>query len=467
MKSGKNVFQALALTAALGAAASVEVRGATFEEWITTTESKPWQKMTPRTPSAADDEVLTLGKAIGPAWQGFGACFNDLGWIALEKLSKKDRDEIIRLLFSKDGCRFTMNRISIGANDYAKEWYSLDEVDGDHQLKHFTMEHPDKYLIPFIKEAQRHVPADQMRFMASPWCPPAWMKANKRYNGGSINMDPAVLKTYAKYLCRAVEEFKKRGVDIVQLNPQNEFFSNTNYPSCIWSPDEILIFIRDYLGPEMEKSGCTADLYFGTTNGGGMREGYDLNKGFNKYANNVMMDRKARKYVKGFAYQWEGKDVVARTKQAYPEMPIVQSENECGNGQNTYDYAMYVFELLRHYITSGVEAYVYWNMALENNEGRSTWGWKQNSLFTVDPVAKTYRINPEYWVMRHFSQFVREGDRMIRLGGHWNGNAVGFANKKRIKVVVMNPFDRVETVVIDGKAFDMPARSFNTMIFSR
>ena len=466
MKSKNPILQAIALTAALGTV-STSAFGATFEQWISTTESKPWQKMTPRAPRNGDDETLTLGKAVGPVWKGFGACFNDLGWIALEKLDKKDRDEVIRLLFSKDGCHFTMNRIPIGANDFSKEWYSLDETDGDHALKDFSMKHPDQYLMPFIKAAWKHVPADEMRFMASPWSPPTWMKTNRRYDGGYINMDPAILRTYAKYLRRAVQEFQKRGVNVVQLNPQNEFFSSNNYPTCLWKGDDAVTFVRDYLGPEMEKAGNPAEIYFGTMNGAGMREGWDLHKGFNHYANNVMMDRKARKYVKGFAYQWEGKDAVARTKQAYPEMPIVQSENECGNGQNTYDYAMYVFELLRHYITSGVESYVYWNMVLENNEGRSTWGWKQNSLFTVDPVAKTYRINPEYWVMRHFAQFVREGDRMIRLGGHWNGNAVAFAGRKVCKVVVMNPFNRVETVVIEGKAFDLPPRSFNTMIFSR
>ncbi len=57
-------------------------------------------------------------------------------------------------------------------------------------------------------------------------------------------------------------------------------------------------------------------------------------------------------------------------------MPLIQTENECRDGDNSWEDTMYVHDLLRHYITNGVVAYLYWNMAL-GTDSSSTWGWRQ------------------------------------------------------------------------------------------
>jgi hypothetical protein len=44
--------------------------------------------------------------------QGFGACFNELGWIALKTLPVKDRESVLRELFHPtEGARFTFCRM--------------------------------------------------------------------------------------------------------------------------------------------------------------------------------------------------------------------------------------------------------------------------------------------------------------------------------------------------------------------
>ena len=58
---------------------------------------------------------------------GFGGCFNELGWDALQRASKEDREAFMRDLFSPEGCGFTCGRVSIGANDFSLSWYSCDE----------------------------------------------------------------------------------------------------------------------------------------------------------------------------------------------------------------------------------------------------------------------------------------------------------------------------------------------------
>lgn len=62
-------------------------------------------------------------------WDGFGACFNELGWEALLLLPEENRMEMIRELFAPEGkFRFNVCRLPIGANDYAIDWYSHNET---------------------------------------------------------------------------------------------------------------------------------------------------------------------------------------------------------------------------------------------------------------------------------------------------------------------------------------------------
>ena len=66
--------------------------------------------------------------------EGFGACFNELGWTALNTLPAAERDEVLKELFSAEGCNFSICRLPIGANDYSLSWYSHDEKSDDFRL---------------------------------------------------------------------------------------------------------------------------------------------------------------------------------------------------------------------------------------------------------------------------------------------------------------------------------------------
>jgi glucosylceramidase len=156
---------------------------------------------------------------------------------------------------------------------------------------------------------------------------------------------------------------------------------------------------------------------------------------------------------------------------SYPELRYMQTENECGDGENTWFYAKYVFNLFQHYFTNGVNAYIYWNMALEP-KGRSTWGWEQNAMVTVHPEARTMIFNPEFFVMKHFSHFVVPGSRRLGVRGHWTGNSVAFLTPSGDRVVVIaNPFVEARTVTIsfgeEAAAFELAPESFNTIVCSR
>ena len=147
----------------------------------------------------------------------------------------------------------------------------------------------------------------------------------------------------------------------------------------------------------------------------------------------------------------------------------MQTENECGDGKNTWAYALYVFSLMQHYINNGVVAYVYWNMVLPPG-GVSTWGWPQNAMITADPEGGRITHNPEFYVMKHCANFVKPGAVVCGLRGPWQAMSVAFRNPDgRHVLVTANPCARPESVtIVHGSrrcAIELPARSLNTLVF--
>jgi glucosylceramidase len=159
-------------------------------EWFATTQTTQWQKRKDLTMSSALD---TVSSASDTKWDvevkvdaplqtidGFGACFNELGWTSLSALSDEDKEAILRELFAPGvGANFTICRTPIGANDFSCDWYSYDEMAGDFALKHFSIANDLETLVPFIKSALRCQP--KLKLWASPWSPPTWMKYNGHY----------------------------------------------------------------------------------------------------------------------------------------------------------------------------------------------------------------------------------------------------------------------------------------------
>lgn len=124
-----------------------------------------------------DVEILTEKKF--QRIDGFGGCFNELGWTTLSALNEADRSSIITDLFSPEGMNFTLGRMPVGANDFSRDWYSYNETDKDFEMKNFSIANDKETLIPFIKAAQKINP--HIKIWASPWSPPSWMKYNNHY----------------------------------------------------------------------------------------------------------------------------------------------------------------------------------------------------------------------------------------------------------------------------------------------
>lgn len=448
--------------------------------WTVTTPDEPWRAVAapPLTAPSAMPDVLVTVDDPQQEIEGFGACFNELGWEALGLLTEDERDAILRELFAPGaGASFGLCRMPVGANDFSLDWYSYDETPGDLALADFDLSHDDETLVPFIRAARRHRP--DLTLWASPWSPPTWMKRGGHYAGamphpflGDVDnglqpdqvgtegtdmfrIDDAHLSAYAEYFGRFVDEYAARGIPISMVMPQNEFNSAQVFPSCTWTPAGLAAFVH-HLRPRMAARGV--ELFLGT-----------LERAEDRLVGDVLADEEASSFVSGVGVQWAGKGAVAALHRLHPELRLFQTEQECGDGRNDWRQARYAWRLMKHFLSNGVNAYQYWNIALREG-GRSRWGWTQNSLVVVDPTTRTFRYTPDYFVMKHVSAFVQPGARVLPtwcVAGH--DNQLAFRNPDGTLVVVLHN-ELAETMPISlllgdrVAALDLPPASFSTLV---
>lgn len=407
---------------------------------------------------------------------GFGTAVSELSWNSLLALSAADRKAVLDEMFSAAGGGFTLIRTPMGASDFALNFYSYDEYPGDFRMEHFSIARDRSTLLPLIKEILARSDGS-FRVWASPWCPPLWMKRSgccaskpRHVNGRLANdcppektvregedgfiCDDAHLAAYARYFRMYVDAYRAEGVPIWMVMPQNEFNSDQNFPSCTWKAESLARFVGRYLGPALEGSGT--EIFFGT-----------MERPSLAMAQTVLDDSDCRRYVRGAGFQWAGKDAIGPVHAAYPDLFLMQTEQECGDGCNDWAHARHCWELMRHYFACGASAYEYWNLSLEDN-GLSPWGWRQNSLVSVDPDGKTFRWNVEYCILKHLSHYVRRGARYLKTS---EGDWIAFVNPDGSTVVALGNEgpSREVSVALDGRvyALPLPARSVSTLLIKK
>lgn len=422
--------------------------------FISTTENKRWQECKE---SDKKGVILTLGEEKQTV-RGFGTCFSELSALALNDLSEEDKKKCLDELFDSDKCNFNYCRTPIGASDFATSFYSYNETEGDYEMKNFSIERDEELLLPLILEGVNR--QKDMQMFASPWCPPLWLKTHRVYSYGVFNKTEENYRAYALYFKKYVQAYRKKGVPLVHIHPQNEPCSNQVFPSCVWHGTELAEFIGGYMGPALEDENI--DIFFGTING---PEG-DERLWWTRYCDYLgvaMQDPKARKYIKGVGYQWAGKFALPQTRDDYPDLELIQTESECGDGENSWDQMIMIYGLARHYFRFGASAYVYWNLALKEGQP-STWGWRQNSLISVKDGKAKY--TPEFYMMKHFSHFVKRGAKYVEMKGEFASNCTCFKNPDGSYVLVVgNPYRTEQIISVGGKSYALPPRSVNTITF--
>jgi glucosylceramidase len=232
-------------------------------------------------------------------------------------------------------------RICIGTSDFAPEpFYTYDDMPAgreDPTLERFSIDRDREYVLPVIKAAQRLNP--ELRFFASPWTPPPWMKTNGRYGGGSLRRE--CYPYFAEYLVRFIEGYRREGIEIHALTVQNEpEFGPEAYPSCLWTAQQQRDFIRDHLGPLLQARRIKTLIWV-----------FDHNFNNPGFPATILRDAQAAQYVHGSAFHlYEGRpEAMSKLHREFPDKPVYFTEGSVYGAKGATEIISYFRNWSRSY----------------------------------------------------------------------------------------------------------------------
>ena len=395
---------------------------------------------------------------------GFGGAFTESSAWVLSKMPQDKADEVMRAYFDAEkGLGYTLCRTHINSCDFSLGNYSYDETAGDYDLKDFSIAHDEKLLIPMIKRAQE-ISHNGFKLFASPWSPPAWMKTNGEMNNGG-KLKPDCRQAWAQYYVRYIQAYGKEGIPIWGLTVQNEPAAEQVWDSCLYSATEERDFIRDYLGPTIEKSGLDVKLMAWDHNRGIM---YDR-------ARPILDDPAAAKYVWGIAFHWYVSDLfddVQRVHDAWPDKNVLLTEACQESGPHLHEwmaaerYGHAMIEDLNHWSVGWVD----WNMVLDQTGGPNHVGNLVSAPIIANTSTGKLTYNPSYSYIGQFAKFIRPGAvRVLAAPTVDELETTAFVNTDGSTVVVV--LNRTEVPIRfmirlgdHATQMDAPERSIQTIV---
>lgn len=426
---------------------------------------------------------------------GFGGSFTESSAFLLNKLGKENRKKILNAYFSEAGANYSLTRTHIASCDFSLSNYTYAKVENDMTLEHFSIEEDKSDLIPMILDAKA-ISKEGFKIISSPWSCPPWMKDNNSFVGGKLV--PEFNDTFALYFSKYLNAYKKEGIDIWGITPINEPHGNgNNWESTLFSPEEMTLFVQNHLGPKLEKDGWKDVKILG----------YDQNRaGIPEWVDAMYKNENTSKYFDGMAIHWYestfeyfGKELqYAHTKA--PNKYLIETEgcidSEIPHWQDDawywkkeatdwgWDWASekdkplhpkyapvnrYAMDIIGC-LNNWVDGWVDWNMVLDR-QGGPNWfkNWCVAPILVDDKNDEVY-FTPLYYVMAHFSKFMRPG--AIKIGCDIaNKEVVATAVKNldgSIAVAVFNPTDRIQTIDIQlnkkNKIISIDANALQTIL---
>jgi len=404
---------------------------------------------------------------------GIGAALTDAAAETFYKLNEDQQQLFMEAYYSVDkGIGYSLARTIIHSCDFSTASYTYIE-EGDTELKTFNIDHDRKYRLPFTKLAIAAA-GGELTMFASPWSPPAFMKTtNNMLQGGKLK--PEFYQPWANYYAKFIKAYEKEGVPIWGLSIQNEPMAKQTWESCIYTAEEERDFLKNNLGPTLEKEGLgdkkiivwdhNRDLLF-------------------ERANVILSDPEANKYVWGTGFHWyeDWKDGdpmfknVAAVNDAYPDKKLIFTEGcnekyELSRIEDPKLAERYGKAMINDF-NNGTVAWTDWNILLDQTGGPNHVGNLCFAPVHGNTLTGTLTFTNSYYYIGHFSKFIRPGARRISTGTTANHlNATSFLNEDGKLVVVAlnesdNDIDYMLTVDTKTAKLSMPARSIQTIILN-
>jgi glucosylceramidase len=371
---------------------------------------------------------------------GFGGALTESSAWVLAQLPAAKRAEVLRRYYDPaEGIGYTLARTHINSCDFSLHLWALDETPGDYDLLNFTLEPMRRWVLPLLRDANQAAKG-KLQILASPWSPPAWMKTNNRMDdGGSLRGEyaPAWARYYVKFV-QAMEREEK--LPVWALTVQNEPEAKQTWESCLYTPEQERDFVRDHLGPALEKAGLQHVKLLA----------FDHNRDiFEKHAAACFGDPAAGRFLWGAALHWYVSDDFAassRVHAAYPDKHILFTEGcwEGGAGIGLWAHGEgYARQMIGDF-RNWVGGFIDWNIVLDQRGGPNHVGNFCDAPVIIDTRTGEVRYQSAFYYIGHFSKFVQPGaHRIASAGGPAALQSVAFVNPDRSLVtVVLNETDQ-------------------------
>lgn len=403
---------------------------------------------------------------------GVGGALTDASAEVYAKLPAAKQRELLDAYFHPEkGIGYTIGRTTIHSCDFSSGSYTyVDE--GDAALRSFSVEHDRRFRIPFIRQALAAA-GGNLTLYASPWSPPAFMKTtNNMLQGGKLR--PEFRQAWANYYVKFITAYEREGIPIWGITIQNEPMATQTWESCIYTAEEERDFLRDFLGPTMQREGL------------GDRKiiAWDHNRDLiYQRVSTLLADPEAARYVWGIGFHWYEPwsggtmlfDNVRLVHETFPDKPLLFTEGtpDTFRADDIHNWRLGEFygRSMIHDFNAGAVGWTDWNVLLDERGGPNHVGNFCFAPVHADTQTGELTYTNSYQYIGHFAKFVRPGARRVASSPSRSALlSAAFVNPDgTVAVVVMNPTSQPVAwhlwVAGDAAEVTSPPRSIKTLVF--
>jgi len=325
-----------------------------------------------------------------------------------------------------------------------------------------TMIYPDNnawaFAVSNLQEAKSYV--NEVKILASPWSPPAYMKDNNStINGGKLLLER--YGDYAAHLNNYVKYMLERGITIDVVSIQNEPDWHPDYESCDWTGAELRNFVRDY-GRQIQGT----KLLVG--------ESLRFNRAYTDPTLNDSVAVNNVDFVGGHLYSAESSGnlspySLAKEKGKPVWMTEWLSHEADGSGAAIWGTPanLAVWDETLDTMMRSV------HKSMEANWSAYIWWWLRRFYSFIGDGEASYgttkgEVLKRGWAFSHYSKFVRPGYLRVKVDKSSRANGLEITAYKGDDKIVLVILNRTQTAVTDA-VIDIPqgiesAQLFHTSI---
>lgn len=410
---------------------------------------------------------------------GMGTSIEESTIHNLLKMTDENRQAFLRrLLDPVNGMGMSLMRVTIGTSDFtAQDFYTYYDNGNGTELngkpdwynttgKGFSIQKDIDYgVIKVINEMQVIAKElgveNNLKFFASSWTPPGWMKLptsksnsfkdnDLLLKGGKLNDEH--INDLAKYYVRYIEEYKKQGINIYAMTLQNEPLLEIDYPSCAMTGTQEAKLAKA-IKAELAKSEILTDDEKNVK-----VWAFDHNfDGADNFMNDFFSEAGKDLNLDGIAFHPYGGNAstMGSFYDKYKDQLSVNLTERSVWGTNGAN------EIIT-WLRNGSESYNSWVTMLDSNIATHHWVDKPDpTLFVQDANnAQRYWATPEVYIMSQFTKYVKPG--YVRIDTN-NGSSstvtnVAFKDPETGKIVMIvanrSGKDQKFKVVMGGTQFN-------------